>query len=86
MSAERSGISIVKASERPLHVIGCAHCSRDSLTILWSGKIMWDSPHGKGSHTNGTTIQDLLRRASPVLDVATLKDLRRIIDEKLEAA
>lgn len=78
-------IKLIKASERVAYGVECAHCSRDSLLMTTAGLITWKAPHGDGdAHANAVTIQTLLTWGVDVLDVATLKGLRQMIDEAVE--
>jgi hypothetical protein len=74
----------VSVRERVAHGIDCAHCTRDSLTIV-NGVLTWKAAHDD-VHANSITMSALFKIYAARANAATLKDLRRMIDERLEAA
>lgn len=80
-----SQVRHIKAKERVAYGVECAHCTRDSLEMNRAGLITWKSPHGDNNnpHPNAVSIQTLVAWGVTVLDAATLKEMRRMIDEGL---
>lgn len=74
----------VTAHERVSHGIDCAHCHRDAITIA-GGVLIVKSAHDE-VHANAVTMSALFRLYVSFANTATLKDLRREIDARLENA
>ena len=73
------------ARERVAHGIDCAHCHREAITIA-GGVLIVKSSHDKETHANAVTMAALFRLYVTFANPATLKDLRREINTRLENA
>lgn len=77
-------VTVIKASERVAHGIDCAHCYRDALVVTHNGIVCWKSAHDGETHANAIGMNVLLQWYMMIANTATLLDMRRVIDERLE--
>lgn len=82
MTPEARSVNLIKAVTRTLKTFDCAHCTRVSLEITATGKMIWTS-HG---HPNATTLNDLFNFSLTVVNKQTLQEWKRQIDEVLREA
>jgi hypothetical protein len=75
----------VTARPRVAHGEDCAHCHREALTIV-NGVLIVKSAHDKTIHANAVTLAALFQFYISIANRPTLMDLRKVIDEHLQAA